>query len=68
MTRTGRHKWPTSNRNGGRLQIGAVADFVSESVAGFGGIRSQPFPQSWISFRFQRKFLASPILFARKKT
>ena len=53
MTRTGRHKWPTSNRNGGRLQIGAVADFVSESVAGFGGIRtekpsvlrgSQPFP------------------------
>jgi|GEM_PF-6783686 len=39
MTRTGRPKWPTSNRNGGRLQIGAVAGFTPESVAGFVGIR-----------------------------
>ncbi len=37
MTRKGRPKWPTSNRNGGRLQIGAVSGFV--------GIRSFfPFP------------------------
>ena len=47
MTRTGRHKWPTSNRNGGRLQIGAVADFVSESVAGFGGIRTHGYNGSY---------------------
>jgi hypothetical protein len=28
-------EWPTSRRNGGRLQIGAVADIKSESLAGF---------------------------------
>ena len=27
--------WPTSRRNGGRLQIGTVADIKSESPAGF---------------------------------
>ena len=40
MTRTGRPKWPTSNRNGGRLQIGAVAGFTPESVASFVGLRN----------------------------
>jgi hypothetical protein len=28
-------RWPELNRNGGRLQIGTVADIKSESPAGF---------------------------------
>ena len=28
-------RWPESNRNGGRLQIGTVADIKSVSLAGF---------------------------------
>ena len=34
MTREILRGWPPSNRNGGRLQIGTVAGFVSEYVAG----------------------------------
>jgi len=27
-------RWPASSRNGGRLQIGMMAEIISESVAG----------------------------------
>ena len=33
-----RPSWPASDRNGGRLQVGIVAGFKSESPAGFVGI------------------------------
>ena len=35
--------WPASARNGGRLQIGMAAGFMSEWVAGFA---SEPWPAS----------------------
>jgi hypothetical protein len=34
-------RWPDLNRNGGRLQIGTVADIKSVSLAGF---RRNPHP------------------------
>ena len=44
-------RWPVSRRNAGRLQPGMVADFASESLAGFNwnSHLNEIDPQAWLA-------------------